>query len=408
MSKHVLFTFLGRTPPQYSKTGYRECTYRFPDGSEQTATYFGICLAKYLHVDEIVIFGTSGSQWGVLVESFVLDENLQEARIELLEAEEDSRVTQSMLDQITPSIKTNLGTNLTTRIIPDGESDAEQYEILSQISKAKPAGRARISIDVTHGYRHLGMIGFLSVFLLERIGNLEVEGLWYGALDMRKDGVAPVVKLDGLMRVQNWIDALERFDSTGNYGAVAKLLREDGVDDASIKQLEYAAFNEYTYNIPSAKKRLSQFLPTIENNRLEGAAGLFQDTLKTRLAWVKEPSVASYQRDLAKRFLEQGDYLRATILGWESYITKRCEAEGCEVVGDDRKEIYESLESHIKDSYSSKDPIRKAYFHLRTLRNTLAHGSPPPAGDERVRKILKNKNDLEKALDDWISDLWSE
>ena len=49
------------------------------------------------------------------------------------------------------------------------------------------------------------MVGFLSAFMLERI-----HDPWYGALDMMGNGVTPMLKLDGLVRVRHWLDAPDR------------------------------------------------------------------------------------------------------------------------------------------------------------------------------------------------------
>lgn len=399
MPKHILFTFLGRG--RYDpKTGYQKTSYEFPDGSVRSTAFFGCCLAEYLRVDEMVIFGTNGSHWSVLVENFAIENDLQNVRLKLIDAEANSCVDQELLDQVTPTIEAGLGLPVSARIIPHGKSDLEQYQILSQINKARPTEPANISIDVTHGYRHLGMIGFLSVFVLERIGDIAVQGLWYGALDMTKDQVAPVVKLDGLVRVHKWIDGLERFDSTGNYATVADLLHEDGVDSPSIKLLEEAAFHEYTNHIAAAKHKLVQFLPTLDEP-LDGASGLFQDTLRKRLAWLKQPNLSGHQRKLAENFLDRGDYLRATIFGWESYITKRCEQEGVKLVGESRKQISSGLQEHIKKNYSKGSPVRTAFFSLRDLRNTLAHGGPPT--NNRIKSILRDQNRLKKNLRKWFS-----
>jgi CRISPR-associated DxTHG motif protein len=34
-----------------------------------------------------------------------------------------------------------------------------------------------VSFDLTHGFRHLGMVGMLSAFMLERIGRVAVRSL---------------------------------------------------------------------------------------------------------------------------------------------------------------------------------------------------------------------------------------
>jgi CRISPR-associated DxTHG motif protein len=74
--------------------------------------------------------------------------------------------------------------------------------MLSTIASSVPKS-TQLQIDVTHGFRHLGMVGFLSAELLQRLrAQTEVHAVWYGALDMTQDQLTPVLALDGLQSVQ--------------------------------------------------------------------------------------------------------------------------------------------------------------------------------------------------------------
>ena len=243
---HTLVTFLGRTRRD-PNTGYQRAKYRFPDEDAPRETpFFGMALAEHLRPDAAVILGTSGSQWSVLVEHLAQGDEVETARLELLDAETHSTITQSMLDDVAPVMSRAVGLSVTPRLIPFGQQADEQYEILGVIADTVPNGD--VSIDLTHGFRHLGMVGFLSAFMLERVRNLHVRGLWYGALDMtdRTSGITPVLQLDGLTRVRRWVDALDRFDATGDYGVFAPLLIEDGVSEDKAGCLARAAFFERT------------------------------------------------------------------------------------------------------------------------------------------------------------------
>ena len=211
---HTLVTMLGKAR-ESKDTGYRETTYRFPDGAEDRTAFFGLALSRHLRPDATVILGTSGSQWSVLVEHLAGEDSAhEEARIRLVDAEAAGTVHQALLDQLKPLVEQAVGGPVSPRLIPFGRDEEEQYRILETVADAGPV-KGSISFDLTHGFRHLGMVGFLSAFMLERVRKLDVRGLWYGALDMtREDGITPVLKLDGLVRVRRWLDALDRFDAT--------------------------------------------------------------------------------------------------------------------------------------------------------------------------------------------------
>ena len=83
---HTFVTMLGKSR-ESKDTGYRETTYRFPDGTEDRTAFFGLALSRHLTPDATVILGTSGSRWGVLVEHLAGEDAAdEEARIQLLEA----------------------------------------------------------------------------------------------------------------------------------------------------------------------------------------------------------------------------------------------------------------------------------------------------------------------------------
>lgn len=302
--KHTLVTFLGRGRDT-KETLYRKANYRFSDGTKKETEFFGLALAEHLQPDAIVILGTSGSQWGALVEHVATQEgdDYEEARIELLEAEPKSAVDQDLLDRVTPLMKERTRCDVLPRLIPYGESLGEQYHILDTIADPKVVPDGTVSFDLTHGFRHLAMVGFLSAFMLERVRSLEVKDLWYGALDMTTGGVTPVLKLDGLVRVRRWVAALERYDATGDLGMFEPLLVADGVPQDKAKCLTNASFYERILNVPAAENRVRTFLAYLSQRTvpLGGASGLFREELEKRLRWVKQGQPWQRQRELAVR-----------------------------------------------------------------------------------------------------------
>jgi CRISPR-associated Csx2 family protein len=277
---HTLVTFLGRVAKDQGGA-YRTATYRFPDGSREKTSFFGPALANYLDPDRLVVLGTRGSMWGTLVEHAAAQGEEEDARLELFAAEDAGSVSEALLDRLSGILRRAAGRDVVPKLIPFGRTDAEQRGILETIGAAVPSGA--VSFDLTHGFRHLGMVGLLSAFMLERIGRLSVRSLWYGALDMTdREGVTPVLRLDGLGAIERWVAALDRFDATGDYGVFAPLLKADGVPADKARCLEEAAFYERVFNLPDAARKLQTFLTALQAP-LPGASGLFQDRLAERL-----------------------------------------------------------------------------------------------------------------------------
>ena len=394
---HSLVTFLGRARVD-AATGYARAKYRFPgEGTPVSETpFFGMALVEHLKPDTAVILGTSGSQWSVLVEHLAKGKEVEEARLRLYEAETKSVITQEMLNAVAPIMRGAVGTVVTPRVIPFGKDADEQYRILDVIADAVPNGE--VSFDLTHGFRHLGMVGFMSAFMLEQVRSLRVRGLWYGAHDMKDptSGVTPVLRLDGLTRVRRWLGALDQYDASGDYGVFSSLLIEDGVAEDKAACLERAAFYERTLNLADAARQIRTFLPILDDP-LAGASGLFRKELAARLCWVKTGSLADHQRRLAFEYLQRRDFMRAAAFGWEALATLECTRRGL------RADDYETgrkpaIKQLTEEMYGDEHPESKkaAFLLLRDIRNTLAHGNP--AKRKHSRAVLRDPDRLHTEL----------
>ena len=88
-----------------------------------------------------------------------------------------------------------------------------------------------LSLDVTHGFRHLPMLALVAARYLARVVSVKVEELYYGALEMTTpDGETPVLRLGGLLAMLDWVEALAPYDKDGDSGVFAPLLPADGMD----------------------------------------------------------------------------------------------------------------------------------------------------------------------------------
>jgi CRISPR-associated Csx2 family protein len=395
---HTLVSFLGRARQDRS-TGYRTATYRFADGTERTTPFFGLALAQALRPERLVLLGTAGSMWDVLVEHLATAGQDEDVRLDLLEACTEQRVDADLLARITPLVQRAVGLPCSLHLIPYGRTEAEQAETLQVVAGAVPRGR--IAMDLTHGFRHLAALGLLSAFFLERTARLEMSGLYYGALDMTEEGITPVLRLDGLLAIQRWIDAIERFDQNGDYALFAPLLQADGVPADKASCLVEAAFFERTFNLADARRRIQTFLPVLGQG-LAGASGLFRKDLERRLAWARDGGLVDHQQRLARFYLGAGDHVRAAIFAFEAVITRECERSDLDPQDFQAGRVHagDLLERALRRDEHQK-PVRDAYWMLKNLRNALAHGNP--AALEQVRRIVASRQrlpqELERAMD---------
>jgi len=390
----TLVSFLGRAR-QDPKTGYREATYRFPDGEQRTTAFFGLALREVLRPDRLVVLGTSGSMWDVLIEHLATEGQDEDLRLRLIEAATTGAATESLLNEVTSLVEQALALPCVLRMIDYGRDVDGQTRILSAIAESVPKGR--VHLDLTHGFRHLSALGLLSAFFLERVARLDIIGLYYGALDMTEGHITPVVRLDGLLAVQRWIDALDRFDQNGDYGVFAPLLEADGVPADKARCLARAAYFERTMNLSDARSQIQTFLPSLETIR-HGASALFQDALDKRLDWARNGSLFDHQARLAHFYLDTADYLRAAVFAYEAVITRECLQRRLDVHNWDkgRGPASEMIEAEYKAEMRPHDE-RDAYWMLKNLRNGLAHGNP--AQIENYRRIIAAPARLPKELE---------
>ena len=392
---HTFVTFLGRgrLTDDPEDIGYQKTTYQFPNGHEEETSFFVVALAKQLTPDRVVILGTEGSQWSVLVEEGLASDNEnRELRDELFEAEIEEKVTQEMLNEVRQLMNESIGCEVVPLIIPFGKTEKDQYDILNFIANEDNIPDGDVSLDLTHGFRHFGMIGFLSAFMLERVRNLTVKNLWYGAFDMRQGNITPVFTLDGLDRVRRWMSALERFEATGDYSVFAPLLTEDEVHPDTTQHLEKAAFYERTTQLFHAEKEIQNFLrkSNLKHKDLQGASGLFQKRLLECLKWVELKPHSKQQGKLARQYLERGDYVRAAIFGWETLVTQECETYNL------KSNFYRNRKKQDVPARFAGTDNEIACRNLNQIRNAVTHGTEPDS--LAVQKMLKDDQELCRGL----------
>ena len=194
---------------------------------------------------------------------------------------------------------------------------------------------------------------------------------------------------------------MDRFDHNGDYGVFAPLLEADGVPSDKAGCLRDAAFFERTFNLSNAQRLIQTFLPALDTP-LPGASGLFRDALAKRLAWARNGELTQQQRRLAKFYLDNGDYVRAAIFGYEALISRECERRGFDKYAweNGRKLAADVFEKEVKNKEYSK-AVADAFWLLKNLRNSLAHGNPPE--EKKWREIIVNPqrlpSELRRAID---------
>lgn len=120
------------------------------------------------------------------------------------------------------------------RRIPAGGSASEHWRIFSEFEQAVGEGppEAEVALDITHGFRTLPVIGFLTAAFLRVTGRCRLMRMYYGAWELAEpaagggDKVAPVFDMTPFLELIDWLTASHSFLSTGQAGELADLLEE--------------------------------------------------------------------------------------------------------------------------------------------------------------------------------------
>ncbi|QJD30451.1 TIGR02221 family CRISPR-associated protein [Methylococcus geothermalis] len=379
----ILISFLGkgRLDPA---TGYQTATYRFEDGSERTSPYFGLALADHLKPERLVILGTSGSMWDVFIEHQSQGNEHEDARWRLLEAAQENRVDDALLEELAPLVQNRLGIPVNLAIVPYAVSEEEQVAVLRRLAAAVNSGD-EVFLDITHAFRTLPMLALVAAQYLERVKKVRIADIYYGAFEMQRESPTPVVRLRGLLKLMDWVQTLAAYDKDGDYGAFAPLLEDEGLPPKIARQLHIAAFQERTGNPGQARQSLLTAYRSIENLETP-IGGLFRPELLRRLAWCQKANRADWELALADAALERSDLMRGAIFLQEGFITR---------------EVYNRKED--TNDYAAREAVRKErqtldeFKLLSRLRNAMAHGLR--ANDhEDVQRALKDAPTLTNKL----------
>lgn len=426
MTVHLI-TFLGRAPEGV----YRKATYRFEDGQEETTTFFGLALLRRLQSvgtppRNLVILGTAHSMWDALVE-FSGGPSPSDVAADLWTrlagAVASSGVEAALLREAESVVTEGLhrihgskAPRVALRLIPYGRTTSEQVEIL-RVMASDVHSKDGVWLDVTHGFRHMTMLGLLSALHLQRSRNAVLRGIYYGALEMtpKGGGATPVLRLDGMLTVADWVVALAGYESGGDYGPVADLLSLDGFARPMADHLREGAFLEQTFQVDTAATKLRGARNALGGLPAGTPSSLFVDELRHRLDWVARPALSQQQWAVAQHALERRQYLRACAAALEALISERLE-QGSPTADPSSYDLRERARQELKrehqdrrsfaSSASLDDPRPAApsvaardwnlgrFAYLNFVRNAFVHGT----GSPELRALLGTEATLRKRL----------
>jgi len=330
---------------------------------------------------------------------------------DLADAGDKGKVNQSLLDRASSDAaqkmqEKGLVKEVVLRLIPNGRDVSEQMEILTVLAYVCSDAKS-VSMDLSHGFRHLPMLGLLSAQFLNLVHGVQIDGLYYGALEMNQAGVTPVLRLDGLLRLGQWLQALAGFRKSGDYGIFSPILKE--VDEAATSQMSQAAFFEKVLNVGEARRHLKNALDRFDDiSKKDPAFGLIKAQLKEFCIWTECKTYARRQLAVAQNALEAGNYPKAAALALEAIISSNMKNSGEITSFQKRKEARDELNIACNGPIDRDTTAGKKiaiYKELRGLRNAMAHGINPSNNKFNVRATLRDESIMKERLETLIQEI---
>ncbi|MDT8410433.1 MAG: TIGR02221 family CRISPR-associated protein [Wenzhouxiangellaceae bacterium] len=394
---NVLVSLLGKIN---RSSGYPTKTYRFDDGYSARAAFLGWVLQQRLQPDHLIIIGSSTSMWDHLFEGDLdFADRSEDLRMELMNlCENGSPVPARLLERLAPILGARLGCAVSLIIAPRGLDSASQMTLFQHLAQAVNQGD-RLTIDCTHGFRHMPMLLMAGAQYLQGLGKVSVQSIYYGLMDAGADE-ARVCRLDSLLEIERGVRALDGFDAGGDYEPLIRLLGHLLPPSLSAARLREAAFHERTLRIPQARKTLQEFYRFLENVDLPFPHELLKPALLERLSWANEPTHHRRQLAASRIALSRRDYPRTAALLFEAWINQVVHSEK---LGDPEKTDVREKARGLLDERLKTGSAPKAIDLLRRLRNATAHGARPVGAD--AQRLLASEEKLNRFLVEMISAL---
>ncbi|MDI9633601.1 MAG: TIGR02221 family CRISPR-associated protein [Methanolinea sp.] len=303
--------------------------------------------------------------------------------------------------------------------IPSGRSEPELWEIFSTVAGTVGEEDA-IVFDITHGFRSLPFIAFLSSAYIREVRGARLEAVVYGALEAREGDKTPVFDLTPFVRILDWMGAVRSFavhgDASGIRGivdeSVAREFREERGDRGLASLREFAARLEaFTLAARMSRPveagnfagRIRDLLPGArgEAARLAPPLGCILDRVEAIGDLAADypggggeigiPHLQA-QRRLVGYQVERGLYMQAVTLAREWIVSLAIVARG-EGEGWLEKEVREAAEqglnAHLKEKRGEKfkpteyydwvarhtagKSLVDAWNRIANIRNDIAH-----------------------------------
>ncbi len=383
--KRLLITFFG-------KAKYKETTY-FLEDKEKTTEYIADALNEFLNPDKVLIFTTQ-------------------------EAIEGNNAFKEIEEKIGKD-KTE------TVIIPSGKDQKEQEDIFKKVLEEveKYNEEWEIYVDITHAFRSIPLVFFISLFYLKNFYDIKTSKIFYGVFQEDKNNRSPVIELTFLLDIIDWFNSVNMFVKRYEANELAhklKLMVENKKflkfklnpeqrDNLNILSEDLRKFSGEYLNVRAVqfgrllvdlKDKLSKSKPIINENL--SILSPLVDKVQTEIENLQTPKpdtlnmdTLRYRIKLIRNYLRRNLALQAILLLREVFIDYLILK-----VGDTDKWLNYDYREEISRAFNEPDSeLGKIWKDIKYFRNNLAHCGIGKAGKEDLSGLKKKIERLTDRLE---------
>lgn len=206
---------------------------------------------KYVQAAEIEYFGPDGFDRYV----FIMTPTSKEKHWAPSEEDKNSKPLRDQILEIGVSEYRIQTVEITEELEPDDQWSWFE-KVLNAVEK-----NTRLVIDMTHGFRAVAIVISSAIGYLQRVRNVELEHVLYGAYDAEG---CPIVDMKDFYVINEWSDAVSRLVETADAGKIAQLAQK--ADSGSFKDLNNS-------ELIDSLLELTGTLRNIEVNKIADTAG---------------------------------------------------------------------------------------------------------------------------------------
>lgn len=399
MSK-VLISFLGtgsldksQENKQTNERRYRKAKYHFADGTEYESSFVAQALRSFYGIDRLILVGTVKSMWEEVYLTFA--ENPDDDYYSNLGnyCEKANHKSPLVLPE-KEKLEASIGPDSKVVLIQYGLTEEEikkNAEIILGIEQYLKKGD-ELYVDITHSFRSLPLFLMNTLIYLQNVSSkqISVKHITYGMLDVSRElGYAPVVELNSIMKMNEWITGAYSFQNFGNAYQIAQLIGDESQKKRLEKFSDLMNLNHLA-GIEKQKQELSSFKNAEYSTPF--AKMLVEPIVMSFINSFNTKTHSEFQLRLAQWHFDHKNYGSSYIALIEAIVTYVCEQNDLDW-GElsNRSAVRSALNGKtVPSQYKSVTQLLfKIYKGTNIIRNAIAHTKETALGYTQMIKRLE-------------------